>query len=65
MNLDGVKSSDCSLSDVWHGRWQMAVTIGVDSSQCVCVSEETASCAFQKLCERADVKSGVRDRRVK
>ena len=46
--------------------WQsgtLAVAIGDNNSQCFCVAEETESSAFQKLCERADVKSGVRDRR--
>ena len=51
----------CSTA-VWQSS-TIAITVGDDNSRCFCVAEETASSAFQKLCERADVKSGVRDGR--
>jgi hypothetical protein len=43
---------------------RIAIAVGDNNAQCG-VAEETASFTFQKLCERGDVKSGVRDGSVK
>ena len=43
---------------------RIAIAVGDNNAQSGCVAEETASFTFQKLCERGDVKSGVRDRSV-